>query len=135
LIRKVAKPDLGGKESIVVFLGDSLDVISGFPIGVKRNLGHAIRCVQEGLDPPDSKPLTVVGAGVYELRDADEAGWYRVIYLKKIKQTVYILHCFSKKARKTPRNEIKAAQSRLKALNQELIKEHGHHENKRTQGR
>ena len=125
MIRKITKPDFGHNQSIVVFLGDSLNVIPGFPIGVKRNLGHAIRCVQEGLDPPDSKPLTAVGGGVYELRDADEAGWYRVIYLKKVEQTVYILHCFKKKTRKTPRNEIKTARARLQALNQEMIKERG----------
>jgi phage-related protein len=132
LIKRVIKRDFNRNESTVVFLGDSLDVISSFPIGVKRNLGHAIRCIQQGLDPPDSKPLTIVGAGVYELRDADEAGWYRVVYLKKIEQSVYILHCFKKKTRKAPKNEIKTAQARLQALNQELTRERGRHEKNRT---
>jgi phage-related protein len=123
LIRKIVKPDPSGRDATVVFLGDSFDVISGFPSGAKRNLGHAIRCVQAGVDPPDSKPMTSVGQGVYELRDADEANWYRVIYLKKIEETVYVLHCFAKKSRRTPKNDLRTARSRLNALHQELLKE------------
>lgn len=123
MLRKIIKRDPSGKDATVVFLGDSFDVISGFPVGVKRNLGHAIRCVQAGIDPPDSKPMTSVGHGVYELRDADETSWYRVIYLKKIEETVYILHCFAKKSRKTPKNDLRTARTRLNALNQELLKD------------
>jgi phage-related protein len=81
-LTKIIKRDAVGEDATVVFLGDSFDVISSFPSGVKRNLGHAIRCVQAGSPPPDSKPMAAVGEGVYELRDADETGWYRVLYLK-----------------------------------------------------
>ena len=123
MIRKIVKPDASGKDATVIFLGDSFDVISEFPSGVKRNLGHAIRCVQAGLDPPDSKPMATVGPGVYELRDSDEAAWYRVVYLKKIEDSVYVLHCFSKKSRKTSKNDLKTAKARLKALQKELAEE------------
>jgi len=123
LITKIVKVDSGRKDATVTFLGDSLSVISEFPSNVKRNLGHAIRCVQAGVDPPDSKPMPTVGPGVYELRDADESGWYRVIYLKRIDDVVYILHCFVKKSRKTPRKDLKTAQARLKALRKELAEE------------
>lgn len=123
LINRVAKPDPTCRDASVVFLGDSLDVISMFPSSVKRNLGHAIRCIQAGVDPPDSKPMASIGPGVYELRDSDQASWYRVIYLKRIENTVYILHCFRKKSQKTPRADLKTAQARLKALYQELVRE------------
>ena len=123
MITKIVKVDSSRKDATVTFLGDSLSVISEFPSNVKRNLGHAIRCVQAGVDPPDSKPMPAVGPGVYELRDADESGWYRVIYLKRIDDVVYILHCFVKKSRKTPRKDLKTAQARLKALRKELAEE------------
>ena len=55
--------------------------------------------------------------------DSDEATWYRVIYLKKIENTVYILHCFSKKGRKTSMKDLRTAQLRLKALHKELSEE------------
>lgn len=64
-----------------------------------------------------------VGAGVYELRDADEVNWYRVIYLKKIEDTIYILHCFAKKSRKTPQNDLQTARHRLTELNRELLRD------------
>jgi len=67
--------------------------------------------------------MPTVGPGVYELRDADKSGWYRVIYLKRIDDVVYILHCFVKKSRKTPRKDLKTAQARLKALRKELAEE------------
>jgi len=123
LLKKVVKPDPGGEDATVIFLGDSFDLISGFPNGVKRNLGHGIRCVQAGVAPPDSKAITTIGLGVYELRDSDKATWYRVIYLKKIENTVYILHCFSKKSRKTSMKDLRTAQLRLKALHKELSEE------------
>ena len=124
MVRKLVKVDAGHKGATLVFLGDSLDVISGFPDSVKRNLGHAIRCVQSGIDPPDSKPMTSVGPGVYELRDFDGSGWYRVIYLKKVENTVYVLHCFNKKSRKTPKNDLRTAIARLKALHVERAEDH-----------
>jgi phage-related protein len=38
---------------------------------------------------------------VSELKKADERAWYRAIYLSKVGNTIYVLHCFEKKSRKT----------------------------------
>jgi phage-related protein len=53
----------------VVWLGNSLEVLRGFPQGVQQDLGYALYQVQLGQMPPDSKPMKTVGQGVYELRD------------------------------------------------------------------
>lgn len=98
----------------VVWLGDSREVLRAFPKGPQQDLGYALYQVQLGQSPPDSKPMTTVGPGVYELREQDERAWYRVIYLKKIKNVVYVLHCFEKQTRKTEQQDINTAKERLK---------------------
>ena len=53
-----------------------------------------------------------IGSGVYELKDADERAWYRVIYWS-IDNEIYVLHCFEKRSRKTDRRDLRIAEERL----------------------
>ena len=103
----------------VVWLGDSRDVLRAFPVGVQQDLGYALYRVQLGQMPPDSKPMKTVGPGVYELREQDERTWYRVFYLKKIENIIYVLHCFEKRTAQTERKDIEIAQERLKRLREQ----------------
>jgi len=103
----------------VVWLGDSRDVLRGFPVPAQRDLGYALYRVQLGQMPPDSKPMKTVGSGVYELREQDERAWYRVFYLKKIANVVYVLHCFEKRTGQTEKKDIEVAQERLKRLREQ----------------
>jgi phage-related protein len=57
-----------------------------------------------------------VGKGVWELKTADERTWYRVIYLTRIGDVLYVLHAFEKDSRKTDRRDLEIAESRLKAV-------------------
>jgi phage-related protein len=114
-----------GSESVadVIWLGDSLNVLLGFPKAVQYDLGYALRQVQLGQLPPDSKPMRTVGQGVYELREQDEMKWYRAIYLKKIDNEVYVLHCFEKQSAQTEQHDINTAKARLKRLQEQQRKE------------
>ena len=103
----------------VIWLGDSREVLREFPASVQADLGYALYQVQLGQMPPDSKPMKTVGPGVYELRDQDERAWYRVFYLKKIADVVYVLHCFEKRTAQTERKDIEVAKERLKRLNEQ----------------
>ena len=103
----------------VVWLGDSLQILRQFPESVQGDLGYALEQVQRGQMPPDSKPMRTVGQGVYELRDQDERGWYRIFYLKKIENVIYVLHCFEKKTAQTEQKDINVAKQRLKRLREE----------------
>jgi phage-related protein len=103
----------------LAWLGDSQDVLRRFPKDVRKDLGYALRQVQLGQMPPDSKPMGTVGPGVYELRDQDERAWYRVFYLKKIADMVYVLHCFEKRSAQTEKKDIDLAKERLKRLLEE----------------
>ncbi|APW44319.1 type II toxin-antitoxin system RelE/ParE family toxin [Rhodoferax saidenbachensis] len=100
----------------VEFLGSSLDALRRFPIGSRRAIGHQIDRLQQGLDPDDWKPMPSVGSGVREIRVRDEAGAWRTIYLAKLPEAVYVLHCFQKKTQKTAQTDIDLAKARLSEL-------------------
>ena len=61
-----------------------------------------------------------IGSGVVELRIWDEAGTFRVVYVAKLADAVYVLHCFQKKTQQTAKRDFELAQNRLKELMKEL---------------
>ena len=104
----------------VEFLGDSLRELKLFPEGVRRQAGRQLDLVQQGKEPVDWKPMASVGSGVREIRLRDEHGIYRVIYVAKLADAVYVLHCFQKKTQATSKTDIDLAKRRLAALLKEL---------------
>ncbi|MBI5751684.1 MAG: type II toxin-antitoxin system RelE/ParE family toxin [Hydrogenophilales bacterium] len=72
--------------------------------------------MQRGLAPGDWKPLAAVGKGIKEIRIRDEAGTFRVVYVAKLEDAVYVLHCFQKKTQRTSKADIDLATDRYKAL-------------------
>lgn len=68
--------------------------------------------VQVGREPSDFKPLPTVGAGAYELRVKDESGAFRVVYVAKFQDAIYVLHAFQKRSRKTSRTDLEIASMR-----------------------
>ena len=65
--------------------------------------------------PMDFKPLLAVGSGVYEIR-IHALGEWRVIYVAKFDDAVYVLHAFHKKTQKTRREDIELAARRYRQL-------------------
>jgi len=106
----------------VEFLGTSLDDLRAFPPSAKREAGYQIDQVQNGLDPDDWKPMNTVGQGVKEIRVRDSDGAFRVIYVAKFADAVYVIHCFQKKTQKTNKADIDLASKRYRDLLQELSK-------------
>ena len=104
---------------LIEFRGTALVDLRDFPQSVKRDAGYQLDKVQNGLQPDDFKPMKTIGAGVVELRIRDEAGAFRVVYVAKFENAVYVLHCFQKKTPKTSKRDIDLARQRLA----ELIKE------------
>jgi phage-related protein len=94
------------------------DILSGFPVDVKRTLGKAIFDLQKGakLKMPLSRTMSSVGSGVEELRVKDATGAYRVFYFARLADSVLIFHAFQKKTEKTPNEEIRLGQKRLKEM-------------------
>ncbi len=99
----------------VTWLGDSLDAVRGFPQLARQRTGRQLARVQDGLDPESWKPMPSVGLGVNEIR-VREGGAFRVIYVAKFPEAIYVLHAFQKKARKTPKADIDLAGTRYRAM-------------------
>jgi phage-related protein len=115
------------------FEGDSLDVLSRFPDEIKRQLGFSLRQLQIGRQPTSAtRGMPSIGSGVFELKEADGRAWYRTIYLSKVGNVIYVLHCFEKDSRKTDRRDIQVARNRLKMIRQRL-QEQKVHEKRSTQ--
>jgi phage-related protein len=57
-----------------------------------------------------------MGGGLFELRPKGREGIARVFYCTALGRTIVILHSFVKKTQKTPFNELKIAQKRLKEV-------------------
>lgn len=106
----------------VEFRGNSLADLRAFPAVAKREAGHQIDLVQNGKDPDDWKPMGAVGSGVKEIRIRDEAGAFRVIYVAKFADAIYVLHCFQKKTDQTSKHDIDLARLRYRELKKELGK-------------
>lgn len=89
-----------------------------FSEGVRGDLADALARLDEGhtLSMPLSRPMPIIGKGVHELRFRDRAGIYRVIYVLVGGGTIYLLHAFMKKDKKTPKPNIDLAKKRLKEL-------------------
>ena len=85
------------------FLGDSLQSLRAFPEDARSDAGYQLDKVQRGEKPDDFKPMPAVGKGVEEIRVTDESGAYRVIYVARRAEAVYVLHAFQKKTQATSR--------------------------------
>jgi phage-related protein len=97
------------------FVASSLDDLRNFPDEARRAAGFELHAIQSGLEPSDWKPLQIVGSGVKEIR-IHILGEWRVIYIAKLHEAVYVLHAFQKKTRKTSRQDIDLARQRYRQI-------------------
>lgn len=109
---------LGGVKPIE-FRGDSLDCLREFPRDARREAGFQLDRVQRGQEPFDWKPMSTVGSGVREIRIRDDSGAFRVIYVAKLADAVYVLHCFQKKTQATAKRDLDLAERRYRELMKE----------------
>ena len=80
----------------LVWLGSSLEDVREFPADARQEAGFQLRRVQKGLSPIDWKLMTTVRPGVIEIR-IHTTEEYRVFYVAKFAEAVYVLHAFDKK--------------------------------------
>jgi len=95
---------------------DSRKSVQSFPEAAQDDLGYQLEGVQDGRQPADFKPMPSIGPGVEEIRVWVQSGTYRVIYIAKMDEAVYVLHAFQKKSQQTSQSDIELARNRLKAL-------------------
>ena len=64
--------------------------------------------------------MRTVGQGVREIQINDTAGAFRIIYIAKLVDTVYVLHCFQKKIQRTSNADLDLATKRYRDLLKEI---------------
>lgn len=99
----------------LTFVGSSLDDLRNFPDEARRAAGFELRAVQSELEPRDWKPMPAIGPGVNEIR-IHVLGEWRVIYVAKCRDAVYVLHAFHKKTQQTSRRDIDLARQRYSQI-------------------
>ncbi|MBU1167964.1 MAG: type II toxin-antitoxin system RelE/ParE family toxin [Proteobacteria bacterium] len=109
-----------GNRKRIKFLGDSLDGLRSFSDSARKDAGFQLDRVQQGLDPDDWKPMQTIGQGAREIRIRDTSGAFRVLYVVKFVDAIYVLHCFQKKTQKTRKADIDLAKARLEQLLKDL---------------
>ena len=87
-----------------------------FPEDARRAAGYQLRKVQRGDDPDDWKPFDDVGAGTKEIRIKQSDGAFRVMYVAKFEDAIYVLHCFKKKTQKTSQKDKNLSTQRYKDM-------------------
>jgi phage-related protein len=100
----------------VHFVGVSREDLRDLPESVQETAGFQLFKVQQGKEPDDWKPMASIGSGVQEIRVRDDTGIYRVFYVAKFQEAVYVLHVFKKRSQKTARPDIKLGKSRYAEL-------------------
>ena len=68
------------------------------------------------MNRPTWKPFDDVGAGTREIRIRDASGIFRVMYVAKFEEAIYVLHCFQKKTQVTSKQDKAIATARYRAV-------------------
>ena len=84
-------------------------------------MGYQLDKGQRGDQPDDFKPMSGIGKGVEEIRIAEPSGAYRVIYVARRVDVVYVLHAFQKKTQATPKKDLEIARQRFGKLKGEKL--------------
>lgn len=98
------------------WVGSTYNDLLEFPVDPRREAGFQLGKVQAGLEPDDWKPFDDVGSGTREIRIKDSQGIFRVMYVAKFEEAIYVLHCFQKKTEATAKSDKDIAATRYRAV-------------------
>ena len=101
----------------LVWIGNSLETVQGFPSAVKDEIGFALYQAQIGKKHLNAKPMKGLGPGVFEIVSDYRRNTFRAVYIVRLGLRVYVLHAFQKKSKSgiaTPKSEIALIKDRLK---------------------
>ena len=99
----------------IAWLGDSLARLREAPEDVRADAGYQLDLVQRGGAPTDFRPMPGVGPGAMEIRVRGD-NEYRVFYVARFEEAVYVLHCFAKKTRATRKADLDLGRRRYAAM-------------------
>ena len=99
----------------VFWIGSARNDLRAFPEEARYKAGVQLRAVQRRGNPIDFKPMPIVGRGAFEIRVRTNDA-YRIFYVARFEEAVYVLHAFQKKTQKTSRQDIKLGQQRYSQM-------------------
>ena len=99
----------------IAWIDDSLERLRDFPPEAMNDTGYQLERVQRGEEPAHWRPMPSIGLGVNEIR-VRSGGEFRVIYMAKFAEAIYVLHVFQKKSQRTDRSDADLARRRFRAL-------------------
>lgn len=102
------------------WIGSSYKDLKAFPLEVRRVVGYALYCAQNGRVHPRIKVLSGMGSThIQEIRENGKSGTYRVIYTVEMADCVFVLLAFQKKSKSgiaTPKQEMELLKVRLREV-------------------
>jgi phage-related protein len=107
----------------IVWIKGALKSFREFPEGAQSICLTALTIAADGGKADITKPMTGLGAGVFEIALPFRGDAFRVVYAVQIDTHIWVVHAFQKKATqgiKTPRHEIDLIKDRLKRLKEML---------------
>jgi len=101
----------------IIYVGSVQKDIETFPTKARQRITTALTIISAELElsPKEFKYMPTVGTGCYELRLKIDRQ-YRVFYVAKFHEAIYILHAFVKKTQQTSKADITLGAARYKAL-------------------
>jgi phage-related protein len=122
------------RRAAISWEGDSRKVVHSWPKPIREDFGIALNEMQEGrIAALPVRPMPSISPGVFELKDSDASKWYRMIYLARIEDTIYVLHCFTKNTAKTEKKDLATAEQRWKQVQQRLREEQRNEKRQQTE--
>lgn len=88
-----------------------------WPVSAKQDMGRQLNKVQRGEEPNHFRDMPSIGLGVKEIKVISNGDQYRVIYIAKFVEAVYVLHAITrKKTQKTSKRDLAQAKMRYQLL-------------------
>src|SRR5271170_3192514 len=118
------EPEKPVKKNTIWYSPRLREEVREWPAEVKEEMGQQLNKVEYGGEPDDFKPMQTIGAGVNEIRVVDDGDQYRLIYVAKFEEAIYVLHVITKKkTQKTTKQDLDIARKRYKELCETQSKE------------
>ena len=99
----------------ISWISSSREDLRNFPKSARSKAGLELRALQRGEMPADFKPMSSIGPGAMEIR-INVGNAYRIFYVAKFEESIYVLHAFQKKARRTSKKDIQLARQRYRIM-------------------
>ena len=99
----------------IFWISSSREDVRDFSESARRKAGLELRALQRGDAPTDIKPMASFGPGVMEIR-VHVGDAYRIFYVAKFSEGIYVLHAFQKKTQRTSQKDIHFGQQRYRLM-------------------